>query len=56
MEAENKEIKEEADGAPVQTIDHLFIRDVETGKTLVNVRGTARNHTPEDSDGTQQKQ
>lgn len=53
MEADNNN-KELVEGTGVQTIDHLLIRDKDSGKVLVKVRNTARNLPPEDSDGSKQ--
>jgi hypothetical protein len=47
----NNDNKEVVDNAPIQITDHLLIRDVDSGKVLVNIRNTARNRPPEDSDG-----
>jgi hypothetical protein len=53
MKAENNnEVATEVDDyAPIQVTDHLMIRDVDSGKVLVNIKNTARNLSPKDSDG-----
>jgi hypothetical protein len=50
----DKQIIEEVDPAGVQATDHLLIRDVETGKVLVNIRNTAKNPLLKDSDSNEQ--
>jgi hypothetical protein len=47
----NNDDKRLVDDAPIQVMDHLLIRDVDSGKILVNIKNTARNLPPEDSDG-----
>jgi hypothetical protein len=47
----NKDDKQLVDDAPIKIMDHLLIRDVASGKVLVNIKNTARNLPPEDSDG-----
>jgi hypothetical protein len=53
MKAENnnESTTEVDDYAPIQVTDHLMIRDVDSGKVLVNIKNTARNLSPKDSDG-----
>jgi hypothetical protein len=53
MKAENnnESTTEVDDFAPIQVSDHLMIRDVDSGKVLVNIKNTARNLSPKDSDG-----
>jgi len=50
-ENNNNDDKRLVDDAPIQVMDHLLIRDVDSGKILVNIKNTARNLPPEDSDG-----
>jgi hypothetical protein len=50
----DKQTIESVDPAGVQATDHLLIRDVDSGKVLVNIRNTAKNLPLEDSDSDEQ--